>query len=102
MNFGQNKRSWDGLGLEFQVGDHDDHEVVMIIVIIWSSFIILASFWSPCGGIFEAFWGHVDLQNHLGSSLRAWFVSEADLTSSTHPILEDFGKLLGRFLQIFL
>ena len=73
----------------------------MIIVIIWSSFIILASFWSPCGGIFEAFWGHVDLQNPLGSSLRALFVVQIDFPGSTPPILEGFGTPLGKILVIF-
>ena len=63
--------------------------------------VILVTFWSPSGRILLAFWGHVEVKTRLGSSLRALFVSEADLTSSTHPILEDFGKLLERFLQIF-
>ena len=49
-----------------------------------------------------AFSGHVKAKNRLGRSLRAMFVSEADLTGSTHPSLEDFGKLLGRVLEIFL
>ena len=41
-------------------------------------------------------------KNHLRGSLRGLFVSKADLTSSTHPILEDFVKLLGQVLEIFL
>ena len=52
--------------------------------------------------IFGSFWAQVELKSHLGRSLRALFVSEADLTGSTHPILEDLGKLFGRFLEIFL
>ena len=34
--------------------------------------------------------------------MDAPFVSELDLDSSTPAILEDFGSLLGRFLEIFL
>ena len=34
--------------------------------------------------------------------LDAPFVSDLDLDSSTHPILEDFGKLLRTVLDIFL
>ena len=34
--------------------------------------------------------------------MDAPFVSELDLDSSTLDVLEDFGSLLGRFLEIFL
>ena len=59
------------------------------------------SFWSHSERILEAFWGHVELKNRLGGSMDAPFVSELDLDSSTPTILEDFGGLLGRFLEIF-
>ena len=59
------------------------------------------SFWGPSGGILEPFWGHVDLENRLGSSLRALFVLEVDFPGSGPPILEGFGELLGKFLEIF-
>ena len=60
------------------------------------------SFWGPYGRILEAFWGHLDVKNRLGGSMGAPFVSELDLDSSTPAILEDFGRILGRFLEIFL
>ena len=59
------------------------------------------SFCGPSGGILEAFWGHVGLQTRLGSSLRAVFVLEVDFPGSSPAILEDFGGLLGWFLEIF-
>ena len=64
--------------------------------------VILTTFWGPSRRILLAFWGHVEVKTRLGSSLRALFVSDADLTSSTHPILEAFGEILERFLEIFL
>ena len=56
----------------------------------------------PFGRIFGAFWGHIEVKNQLGGFIDAPFVSDLDLDSSTHPILEDFGKLLRRVLDIFL
>ena len=50
----------------------------------------------------EAFWGHLELKDRLESSLRAVFVLEVDFPGSAHPILEDFGGLLGGFLEILL
>ena len=52
----------------------------------------------PFGRIFGAFWGHIEVKNRLGGFIDAPFVSDLDLDSSTHPILEDFGKLLDIFL----
>ena len=59
------------------------------------------SFRGPSGRILEAFWGHVELRNRLGSSLRALFVLEVDFFTSTHPILEGFGDLLEKISKIF-
>ena len=59
------------------------------------------SFWGPYGRLLEAFWVHVGFKNRLGGSMDTPFVSDLDLDSSTSPILEDFGGLLGRFLEIF-
>ena len=59
-------------------------------------------FWRPCGTIFGPFWGDVEIKNQLGGSIDAPLVSDLDLDSSTHPILEDFGKLLRTVLDIFL
>ena len=53
------------------------------------------------GTILERFCGNLELKNRLGSFMDAPFVSNLDLDSSTSPILEDFGGLLGRFLEIF-
>ena len=60
------------------------------------------AFGKPSGRIFEAFWAHVELKSRLESSLRAVFVLEVDFPGSAHPILEDFGGLLGGFLEILL
>ena len=49
------------------------------------------AFWRPCERIFRPFWGHVEVKNRLGSSLKALFRLEVDLESSTPPILKDFG-----------
>ena len=59
-------------------------------------------FWNPTGRILEAFWGHLELKDRLESSLRAVFVLEVDFPGSAHPILKDFGSLLGTFLEIYL
>ena len=59
-------------------------------------------FGGSTGRILEAFWGHLELKDRLESSLRAVFVLEVDFPGSAHPILKDFGGLLGRFLEIFL
>ena len=47
------------------------------------------------------FWKHFGFKNPLGGSMDNPFVSDLDLDSSTAHILEDFGGLLGRFLEIF-
>ena len=83
---------------------------IMLIMALWWSLwswgrdrpydIILVSFWVLYGGILEAFSGHLDVKNPFGNSIDAPFLSELDLNSSTPPILEDFGGLLGRFLDI--
>ena len=59
------------------------------------------AFWKPCGRIFGPFWGHVELRNRLGSSLRALLTLEGDFLGSTPPILEGLGQLLRRILEIF-
>ena len=59
------------------------------------------AFWRPCGRIFGPFWGHVELRNRLGSSLRSLLRLEGDFLGSTPAILEGFGKLLGKILEIF-
>ena len=59
------------------------------------------SFRDPYGRILEAFCVHLEFKNRLGGSMDTPFVSELDLDSSTPPILEDFGGLLGMFLEIF-
>ena len=47
------------------------------------------------------FWDHVEVKNWLGGSMDAPFVSDFDLRSSTSPILDGFGKLLGSFWNYF-
>ena len=59
------------------------------------------SFSGPYGRILEAFWDYLEVQNGVGGSINAAFLSELDLDSSTPPIWEDFVGLLGRFLEIF-
>ena len=58
--------------------------------------------WSHFGAIREPSWHHVELKNHLGSSLGALFVLEIVFPTKTPAILEGFGDLLERFLEIFL
>ena len=53
------------------------------------------------GTILEGFWGHLEVENRLGDSMGALFSLELDFPDSTPPILEGFGELLGRFLDIF-
>ena len=53
------------------------------------------------GTILEGFWGHLEVENRLGDSMGALFSLELDFPGSTPPILERFGGLLGRFLDIF-
>ena len=73
---------------------HDDD-----LLLLWGHF---EWFWMPSGRIFGPFWAHVELKNRLGSSLGALFVLEIVFTSRTPTILEGFGDLLDRFLEIFL
>ena len=49
----------------------------------------------------EAFWGHVELKNRLGSSLGALFVLDIDFLTFTPAILEGFGTLWERFWDTF-
>ena len=63
--------------------------------------VILDAFWRPCGRIFRSFWGHVEVENRLGGSLRALLRLEGDFLGSTPPILEGFGELFRRILEIF-
>ena len=63
--------------------------------------VILDAFWRPCGRIFRSFWGHVEVENRLGGSLRALLRLEGDFLGSTPPILDGFGELLRRILEIF-
>ena len=53
------------------------------------------------GTILEGFWGHLEVGNRLGDSMGALFSLELDFPGSTPRILERFGNLLGRFLDIF-
>ena len=53
------------------------------------------------GTILEGFWGHLEVENRLGDSMGALFSLELDFPGSTPPILDGFGVLLGRFLDIF-
>ena len=63
--------------------------------------VILDAFWRPCGRIFRPCWGHVEVGNRLGGSVRALLKLEVDLRSSTSPILDGFGELLRMILEIF-
>ena len=73
----------------------------MIISCQEHSGIILDAFWRLCGRIFPSFWGHVEVKNRLGGSLRALLRLEGDFLGSTPPILEGFGELLRSILEIF-
>ena len=73
----------------------------MIISCKEHSEIILDAFWMPCGRIFRSFWGHVEVKNRLGGSLGGLLKLEAGFPGSTPPILDGFGELLGRILEIF-
>ena len=53
------------------------------------------------GAILELLWGHLELKNRLGGSLDALLRLEIDFLSSTPTILEGFGEVLGRILEIF-
>ena len=43
----------------------------------------------------------MEIKNRLGGSLRALLRLEGDFLGSTPPILEGFGELLGKILEIF-
>ena len=58
-------------------------------------------FWDFHGTILEGFWGHLEIENRLGGSMGALFSLDLDFPGSSPPILEGFGNLLGRFLDIF-
>ena len=73
----------------------------MIISCKEHSEVILDAFWKPCGRIFRSFWGHVEVKNRLGGSLRALLRLEGDFLGSTPPILEGFGELLMSMMEIF-
>ena len=62
---------------------------------------IFVSFRGPSGRFLEGFWGYVELKACLGSSLQPLLLSEVDFLTSTHPILEGFGDLLEKILDIF-
>ena len=51
--------------------------------------------------ILETLWGHLELKNRLGGSIGSVFWSEVYFPGSTPPILEGFGELLGKILEIF-
>ena len=51
--------------------------------------------------ILEGFWGHLEVENRLGDSMGALLSLELDFRGSSPAILERFGDLLGRFLDIF-
>ena len=51
--------------------------------------------------ILETLWAHLELKNRFASSMESVFWSEVDFLGSWQIILEDFGSLLGRFLEIF-
>ena len=53
------------------------------------------------GTILEGFWGHLEVENRLGDSMGALFSLELDFLGSSPAIWEEFGDLLGRFLDIF-
>ena len=53
------------------------------------------------GTILEGFWCHLEVENRLGDSMGALFSLELDFPGSSPAILEGFGDLLGRFLDIF-
>ena len=57
-------------------------------------------FWKPSGSIFGPFWAHLDLKSRLGGSMRILFWTEVHFPSSWPAILEEFGSLWGRFLEI--
>ena len=59
--------------------------------------VILDAFWRPCGRLFEAFWGHVELRNLLGSSLRVLFRLESEFLTISPPELRPFWKVLVSF-----
>ena len=59
------------------------------------------AFWRPCGRIFRPFWGHVEVKNRLGGSLRVRLRLEVDFPGSTPPILEGFGEDFGDILVSF-
>ena len=63
--------------------------------------VILDAFWRPCGRTFRPFWGHVEVKNRLGGSLSVRLRLQVDFPGSTPPILEGFGELLERILEIF-
>ena len=53
------------------------------------------------GATLETLWGHLELKNRLGGSIRSMFRSDVDFPGSTPPILEGFGELLGTIFEIF-
>ena len=53
------------------------------------------------GAILETLWGHLELKNHVGASIRSMFWSDVDFLGSWQINLEHFGGLLGRFLEVF-
>ena len=63
--------------------------------------VILDMFCGFHGTILEGFLGHLEVENRLGDSMGALFSLELHFPGSTPPILERFGGLLGRFLDIF-
>ena len=65
--------------------------------ISWSGARFMTVFVTPTG----PFWMYFGVMLVLKLVLEAPFWSEVDLTTSTHPILDGFGTLMGRFLEIF-
>ena len=53
------------------------------------------------GTILEGFWDHLEVENRLGDSMGALFSLELDFPGSSPAILEMFGDLSARFLDIF-
>lgn len=49
----------------------------------------------------EAFLGNLELENAVWAPWRVGSWQKADSPTSTHPILEAFGSLLGRFFDLF-